>query len=86
MTIKTVNLKTKKKTVRDWTQKELVDMESARARDEKPITLEDKLAPTEEIKTLARKLEEVIDNIENGVPLSADSRAWMQQRKTIRSS
>lgn len=43
-----------------------------------------KLRATETIGGVARRLEEVIDWIENGTPLSPQARSWMTERKAAR--
>jgi len=42
------------------------------------------LRATEDLGTISRKLEDVIDYIENGTPLPAEAKAWMANRKVIR--
>jgi hypothetical protein len=42
------------------------------------------LAETEGMGVLARKLEEITDNIENGTPLSDYTKDWLQARKDAR--
>jgi len=42
------------------------------------------LRESEKPEILARKLEEVIDNIENGAPLSDFAKGWAAERKTER--
>lgn len=49
-----------------------------------PPSITELLSKTENIDVIAQKLEEVIDYIENGTPLSSESKAWMSDRKTIR--
>lgn len=43
------------------------------------------LKETETLATVARKLEDLIDHIENGAPLSQQAKSWAQLRKTERS-
>ena len=49
-----------------------------------PPTIAELLAETEGREVIAEKLEEIIDFIENGTPLSAASKTWMSDRKIIR--
>ena len=42
------------------------------------------LKETETLKDVSRKLEEVIDYIENGTPLSSQAKDWMSGRKIKR--
>jgi len=42
------------------------------------------LLPTEDIAIVARKLEDIIDHLENGTPLSTEAKDWMTNRKTMR--
>jgi len=44
----------------------------------------DSLSQTENLASIARKLEEIIDNIENETPLSTEAKDWMSSRKSIR--
>tara|TARA_R110002124_G_scaffold266813_1_gene433802 strand:+ start:11499 stop:11837 length:339 start_codon:yes stop_codon:yes gene_type:complete len=43
------------------------------------------LEQTESLPILARKMEEIIDHLENGAVISEQSKAWAQQRKLERS-
>ena len=42
------------------------------------------LRATESLGSIARKLEDVIDFIENSTPLPVETKSWMSDRKTIR--
>jgi len=42
------------------------------------------MAETETSAVLARKLEEIVDNIENGAGLSQNTKDWLNERKTLR--
>ena len=46
--------------------------------------LEFLMGPSESIDIVARKLEEIIDNVANGTPLSQHTIDWMQNRKDLR--
>lgn len=49
-----------------------------------PPTVEELLYETEGMAALAGKIEEIIDYIENGTPLSTQAKDWVATRKTIR--
>lgn len=53
-----------------------------------PETAGDKLnralSPTESPSRLARTLEEVLDHLEHGAPVSAQTKAWLTERKRLR--
>lgn len=49
-----------------------------------PPTITELLRETESIGVIARKLEEIIDFIENGTPLSLQTKDWVSNRKGIR--
>lgn len=44
----------------------------------------EQIAATEDTGVISRKLEELIDNVENGTPLSQETKDWMNNRKAIR--
>ncbi len=46
--------------------------------------LKEIMSSTESIGVVARKLEEIIDNIENGTALSKITKDWAANRKTLR--
>ena len=86
MTIHSVDLKTKKRSTREWTAKETADMIAARKRDKRSPEkiLELKLSATEGMSDLAEVLEGVVDFIENGTPLPNKARDWLSRRKEIK--
>ena len=47
-------------------------------------TLSDQFAPTESNAVIARKLEEIADNIQNDTPLSQETIDWLNDRKALR--
>ena len=49
-----------------------------------PPTKIDQLSETENVASLARKVEDLIDYIENGTPLSSFTKTWESNRKNIR--
>ena len=49
-----------------------------------PPTIAELLAETEDLGTIAEKLEEIIDFLENSTPLSQKTKDWMSNRKIIR--
>ena len=51
---------------------------------EPPPTIAELLRETESIGVIARKLEEIIDFIENETPLSLQTKEWVSNRKGIR--
>jgi len=86
MTIKSINVTTGKKITRKWLKKELDAHNDAILRDaptEQQLK-ERSLQETEGISFIALIVEEIIDNIENGKPLSQQTKDWVNSRKDLK--
>ncbi len=84
--IHSIDVKTGKKNAREWAEDEL-DKHQRAIDDNAPTEEEIKLkglVETEDNAILSRKLEEIIDHLENTTPISQESKDWAADRKSLR--